>query len=78
MSNDAYIDNTLPDDSDTWYAQLDQDQQYQAQFEGKQWRAKSIWTDALERNKNLEEAIGWMSMLVVELQDQIKHLERSK
>ena len=74
MSNDINIG----DATDEWWAQLDEDHQYQAQFEGKQWRAEAIWRDALERNKNLEEAIGWMSMLVVELQDQIKHLERSK
>ena len=74
MSNDAYIESS--DATDAWWAQLDEDERYQAQFEGKKWRAEAVWHDALERNNGLEEAIGWMSMLVVELQDQIKHLER--
>ena len=57
---------------------MDEDEQYQACFEAKEARAKGVMFDALKANdQKIKQAFGWMAMLVVELQDEVKHLNRN-
>ena len=54
--------------SSAWWQQMDEDEHYQESFS----RATDIREEALSKNDyNQDQAFGWLSMLVVELQDEI-------
>ena len=72
MSNDYYIDNNGADEG--WWQQQDEDAEFQ-QEEEKQARALEI-RETLLIDKSVPEAFGYLSMLVIELEDKITQLEK--